>query len=179
MWKSVTINLGQEEQLDPPNENFTVKVIPLMWLPGKVSTDIMTRLQAEEKRAEELEKEGKDAEVATMRLDGVYETLPAIVGAWNLKDPATGADIPIPAELVKNGRVDQIRSLPMQILTRIVNTSLEYGMDTTEPQAVTGGASTLTVVDPDEGDAAAKAIPFENASVSDLQSSPALGQIGQ
>lgn len=174
MWKSVRLELGKDEELDAPNDNLFIAVIPLMWLPGKTSTEIMTRLQADEEAVTKLEAEGRNTEVMDVRLEGMYAVLPHLIGAWNLKDPNTLMDIPIPSKLFAAGQIDVIRGLPMQLLTKAVNTSIEYGTKPEDLAAPVAVRDSMSVVnqDPDEGDSAAQAIPFASVTASAALSSP-------
>ena len=165
MWKTEKLELGKKYELDEPNHDFWVKVIPLMWMPGETSQGIMQHLQEEEKAVAAVKDD--DAAGMAIRLAGMYDILPHMVASWNAMDEDGGL-IPIPRVLLESGAITRIKNLPMQLLTEIVNTSISFGQE--DEPVVELRADGTPIEDPDAGDNAAKAIPFVNASVSEQPS---------
>ena len=162
-WKSLTIELGEKYKLDAPNDKLWIKATPMMWLSGNESTSIMARLSEDEGKVAKLESQESE-EAVKIRLDGLYAIFPKMVTSWNLKDPESEQEVPPPAKLED---VSYIRSLPVQIIQEVCDQCINFGQ---EREPVVGE---VPLADPDEGDNAAKAIPFENERSFETQSSPA------
>lgn len=163
MWKTIKLEVGEEMELDAPNEKATVRVVPLSWLPGKINQEIMSASQADEDKIAALPP-NDNATMMNIRMETLYSTLPHIIASWDLKDPDTGEPLDTPRAMQTKGDVSALRMLPMQLLSHIFNKAMEYGMEELDAQPP------AEQQDPDAGNEAAQVIPFENANVSERPS---------
>jgi len=169
MWKVVTIELGKETQLDPPNEHAVMRIVPMSWLPGKTNAEIMAFMQASEQKANEAaaaaKAKGESPELAMMNvhMENLKTIIPMFVIDWTLIDPGTGQPFPGPREMQKAGDLSPLEDLPVQLLSKIVDLAMAYDMpdDLAPPPAD----------DPDKGNEAAQVIPFETVKPFEEQSS--------
>lgn len=159
MWKTVEYKVGEVHGLDAPNEHAIIRFVPLMWLPGATSKEVIARMQDDETATGALADSNDAAKALDVRMEGIYAILPQLVASWTLKDPETGQAMDSPKVLMQNGDISGMRRIPTQILLDVVNKAMEYGQED-EPIVAEGP-------DPDEGNESAKSIPFENAIVSE------------
>lgn len=164
MWKTITLELGKELELDSPNEGATVKVVPMAWLPGKTNQEIMRRSQDDEIKIASIP-DTDTAATINIRMETLYATMPHFVVDWTLKDPDSGQPILSPRAMLAAGDVSMLAELPAQMLSYIFNKAMEYGMEQEDLARLEPGQP-----DPDAGNEAAQAIPFENANVSEQPS---------
>lgn len=158
MWKTEEFQVGKECGLDAPNENATIRYIPLMWLPGETNKQVVARMQQDEVSVRDYP-DDQASKAMEVRMEGIYAVLPHIIARWDLKDPETGEPIPAPKEMFARGDMSVLKSLPTQILLDIINKAMDYGNAEDEPA--------VGYVDPDANSGAAQVIPFVNATVSE------------
>jgi hypothetical protein len=164
-WKTISIEIGRKYDLDEPNQDLWIKAIPMMWLPGSQSTDIISRINADEAKVREIGEDGEEA--IKIRMAGLYDIFPALVASWNLKND--DQDMPIPSKLED---MSFVRSLPVQIIQEVCDACINYGVETEPDNAV----ALVAANDPDAGDAAAQAIPLAKDGESEPLSLVAAGQ---
>ncbi len=163
-WKTITVELGKNAQLDPPNDNATVKVIPLAWLPSKTNSEVMSSMQENDKRAEQAANaarergENPDMAMVDSQMESIKALMPVFVVSWTLKDPETEEPFPTPRQLAESGNLSKLMELPVGLLSAIVDEAMSYDMpDIKEP---------IPADDPDAKDAVARTIPFEKGQQS-------------
>jgi len=116
MWKTVVFNVGRDLQLDPPNSEATVRIVPLEWLPNRVQVELLAQISEADAAARAAAEREAYAESAAINLKMMSRVLPQLIKSWTLVDPDTGQPLPVDG--------DSLGSLPTSILTAIFSKAI-------------------------------------------------------
>lgn len=149
MWKVSTINIGEKLGLLPPNENATVTVVPIEWLPNERQVAIYTLVSEASEKAQKLSDSGDFGGSINANLAMMTSVLSDLIKRWTLKDPETGEDLPANAASIK--------LLPMPIIALIFEEVMdavqgaerdpESGLPLEKPEQ-SGSSSSVTTIRP-------------------------------
>ncbi len=111
MWKTETIEVGRELQLDPPNESAVVRIVPLEWMSNNRQAELLAQIDEAYKRSEAASAAGDNEASVRINLEMMVSVLGAAVRSWTIKHPETGEMLPVNDE--------SLRLLPTPIVMRI------------------------------------------------------------
>lgn len=147
MWKVTIVNVGEKLELLPPNENATVTVVPIEWLPNERQVAIYTLVSEASDKAQKLSDAGDFSGSINTNLAMMTSVLGDLIKRWTLKDPETGEDLPL--------NKDSIKLLPMPVISvifeEVMGTSQaaerdqESGLPLEKPEQSENSSSVATI----------------------------------
>jgi len=108
-WKTVTLEVGKDLQLDPPNEEAVIRIVPAAFMPQEHMKAVMEAVKA----LNDAKPDDNDPLASFVVFEHLRPVMHIMVASWSLLDPSSEERRPL--------LMDQFKMLPLEFLMRIVN----------------------------------------------------------